>query len=606
MTADGPVRRFFSASYRRKLAVGLLVVFLVGGMVGVGLYVHVGSLLDEDVEQSMTSAAELEAAELNEWLDKHRMLARILSANDVYADGTEDEIESYLQTQRRDRESTAVVDAYLIERRTLEVQTSARDAVEGKTVESLPWEDRLAFEDFDDVVVTDPYENQFGDRVVAFVSPTEAAPGHLLVVTVDAATVAARFEPAVEGGFSRVVDSSGTVHFATDPSVIGTQYVDGRLRAPAVTDGLHRESGFRTDTAYETSRAEDYALAYAPVSGTDWVVLEHAPESQAYTIAREVRTWFATFGFIALVLLLGTMLALGRDVSGELDRLTDRANRIEAGEYDVDLESDRVDEFGDLHRAFASMRDTLRDRVQTLDETAAELQTANEKLERQRAMLSVLNRILRHDVRNDVNVIAGRATLLEDRVDDEQSEADLTSIRDTATGLADLAETTRRVHDILDASDDPPSSVRIGTLLEEAMDEVRSSYPAATIDVCVDDAVDFPVRCRAALPYAVADLVEQLVEYNDGSVSVTVDVRSVASEDGPYDVAVSIRDDGRGLPQNDVRAVETGIESPLRHAEGLALWAVAWAVEASDGVYVAEPDDATFAFRVRRATDDGS
>ncbi|WP_434530293.1 HAMP domain-containing protein (plasmid) [Haloarcula sp. NS06] len=53
---------------------------------------------------------------------------------------------------------------------------------------------------------------------------------------------------------------------------------------------------------------------------------------------------------------MGVVGVLGRDVTGALSRLTDRAEQIEDGQYDVEFDTDRPDEFGDLNRTIASTR----------------------------------------------------------------------------------------------------------------------------------------------------------------------------------------------------------------------------------------------------------
>jgi len=105
--SDVPVLRtlvdIVRSSFRRKLAAALLLVFLVISIGTVGLYVQVGGLLEENVEQSMTAAAETEANELREWCEKNRLVTQLLSGHPVYEDGDRAEIQAYLQTQREDR-----------------------------------------------------------------------------------------------------------------------------------------------------------------------------------------------------------------------------------------------------------------------------------------------------------------------------------------------------------------------------------------------------------------------------------------------------------------------------------------------------------------------
>ncbi|MFC3476927.1 HAMP domain-containing protein [Halobacterium litoreum] len=583
-----------AASYRRKLAAALLVALLVVAAATVGLYFQLGGLLEDNVEQSMTAAANAEADELTEWSSQNRLVARVLSEHPVYETGDADAVRAYLRTQRADRQEADIENAYVVDRRNLTVQTSARRSLEGTPVADLPWEEEFAFRDFDDVRITRPYETATGTTVVGLVTPIRGTPGHLLVVAVDAASVFQRFEHPVDGGFTRVVDSNGTVVFADDRDATLQQYLPQTLRAPSVSRGLHGESGFVADARYERS-ADDgasYVAAFAPVEGTDWVVVEHAPESEAYAIARRARTWIGLVGVLAFAGLLGVVAVVGADVRGALASLSSRAERIEDGEYDVDFDTDRPDEFGDLNRTLANTRDTLRRRIEEIRETRDELEASNAALEERSAMVSVLNRVLRHNVRNDVNVVAGRVALVAERVEDDELRAELEGVRETALELAAISDRTQRIKQLLAEENANPGPLRVVDALDGALRDVAESRSDASVDVTGDaDAVAVAVP---TLPGAVADVVEQLVDANDGAVAVDVSVRRERSnpERDAESVVVTIADDADGLPDLDVEVVGEGEETPLNHADGLALWCLEWTVAKSGGdLVVACGDD---------------
>jgi methyl-accepting chemotaxis protein len=612
MSSDRPsipgVRRVASVvrtSYRRKLAAALLVVLLIGGTAAVGLYLQVGALLGENVERSMTAATNAEAGELTEWSRQNRLAARVLSEHPVYATGNQTKVRDYLQQRVSGREESHLVGAYVLDRRDLVVETSAAPALEGTPVADLPWQERFAFQSFDDVRITRPHQSRDGTTVVGFITPIRQAPGHLLVVTVDATSIFDRFEHPVAGGFTRVVDSNGTVVFADNRSAMLHQYTPGPLRAPAVSSGLRGESGFVDAPQYEQSATGEYVVAYAPVEGTDWVVLEHAPVSEAYAITRQVGMWIGIIFSIVLVGLFGVVSWLGRDVNSALAAVSGRAERIERGEYDVAFDTDRPDEFGDLNRTLERMGDTLRERIEEIEETKKALEATNVALETRSTMVSVLNRVLRHNVRNDVNNVAGRAELLAERVDDEALREELEVIKRTALALATLSERTERIQQLLSEDPSERTTLRFPDCLQSALESVRAAQPDATVALHVPDGATPVAHGTASFPVALADVVDQIAAHNEGPVRIDVTVsREPSAGDVGDAILLTIEDDRDGLPALDLEAVGQGVETPLNHAEGLALWCLEWTVTHGDGELLVGATDATLQVRLPAVPDD--
>lgn len=596
----GRIVAWVRSSYRRKLAAVLLVVLLIIGAASLGLYLQISWLLGDSVERSMTAAANAEADELTEWTRQKQLVTHALSAHPVYESGDDAEIREYLDERVRSQRKARLTNAYIIDRRNQTVETSLRRELEGTSLTDLPWEEDFAFRAFDDVRVTQPYRTEDGTTEVGFITPIQHQPGKLLVVTVNAASIFERFEHPVDGGFTRVVDSNGTVVFADDPSVSQQQYHSGALRAPIVGMGIRGESGFRTELAYERSRngSVDYVAAFAHVDGTDWVLIEHAPASEAYEIRNRVRTWIGIVGVVSLVAMLGVVALVGADVTGAVSRLTDRAERIEGGQYDVTFETDRPDEFGDLNRTLASTRDTLQERFEKIRETSQALKTSNTALKERTEMVSVLNRIVRHNVRNDVNIISGHTEFLSEAIDDDDLTTHVDSIQETAQRLATISGQSRRINELLADENAERVELSFPECLAEPIADVRSSFEDATIRVHVRGSTPIQTSTVATFPYILADVVEQLVEHNGGSVVVDVYIEREPTDGDQRSVVIRIDDDGVGLPALDVRAISAGEVTPLNHGEGLALWCLAWTVDKSGGDLVVDSDDSTVEVRL--------
>ena len=593
----GRVVAFIQSSFHRKLATALLIVFLVTGGAAAGVTLQTGDLLRENVEQSMTAAADAEAGELEEWDSQNRLMASFLSEHPVYATDDPEAVAEYLRTQRETRQEVDIVGAYVIDRRNGTVVASADPELEGTDVAALPWEERFAFRDFDDVTTTRPYVVENDTTAIGYIAPIRQRPERLLVVEIDTASVFDRFEHPVDGGFTRVVNSNGTVVFADDPDATLQQYREGSARAPIVGSGLRGGSGFTQTPVYERQADGDaeYVAAYAAVPGANWVVVEHAPRENAYALLRQSRqatTWIA---LLTLTALLAVVAVLGADVTRALAGLDRRASELEAGNYDVSFDTDRRDEFGGLNRVLASMRDTLRVRISEIEETKAELERSNEALAERSSMVTVLNRVLRHNVRNDVNIIAGRAELAAERVDDRHVEADLDAIIGAARDLEGISERTRQITELFSGHDAETVRQQPEEAIPSALDEV--GIPP-TGDVTVDTEGAAAFEAPSTLPLALAGVVEQIIAENSGDVDVRIDVLTDDKE-----VVLVIDDDADGVPEIDVKAVKAGRETPLNHAQGLALWCLKWAVAKANGVLDTSPERGTLELRLPRATE---
>lgn len=205
----------------------------------------------------------------------------------------------------------------------------------------------------------------------------------------------------------------------------------------------------------------------------------------------------------------------------------------------------------------------------------------------------MLNRVLRHDLRNWVNVVRGHAELLLDRVSNPGgAEAVMDASRDLVelsrkASLVDASREGDRTAEVVDVADG------VATEVERA----RREFPAATFEV------DAP---ESALAYvdphvdaAIANLVENAVEHHDGDEPR---VRVSVAETPSY-VEVEVADDGPGVPEREHEVLREGVETPLERGSGLGLWLVNWIVTRSSGDLSIEstPTGSVVRVRFRRA-----
>ncbi|MFB6217962.1 MAG: histidine kinase N-terminal 7TM domain-containing protein [Halobacteriaceae archaeon] len=186
--------------------------------------------------------------------------------------------------------------------------------------------------------------------------------------------------------------------------------------------------------------------------------------------------------------------------------------------------------------------------------------------------ITVLNRVLRHNVRNELTVALGSLDGVEDP--DEHVERAAASVR----RVNELAEKARTVERTLRAPD--PEATPAGEVAEQVVADARDAYPGATVEY---DGPSGPAMASVAgeqlFEQALAELVENGIEHNDADAPrVTVGVERADDR-----VRVRVADDGPGIPEGEREVLARELETQLEHGSGIGLWLVRWVASLSSG-----------------------
>jgi len=208
--------------------------------------------------------------------------------------------------------------------------------------------------------------------------------------------------------------------------------------------------------------------------------------------------------------------------------------------------------------------------------------------------LEVMGRVLKHNLRNKMNLIEGYAALLEGMVDEEEQRRSVSVISDTAADLMGIADAVGKVDKTL-SEPESTAPVDLRDQLVELRSRIQSRYPDADVTLSVPD--DDPIPATVVgLMIAVEEAVENAVKHNDAahpSVRVRVERRP------PDWLVIEIEDDGRGIPDHETRVLESG-ETSLTHADRLGIWLMYWVVAKAGGEFDIEtgPDGTTVRLEV--------
>lgn len=197
------------------------------------------------------------------------------------------------------------------------------------------------------------------------------------------------------------------------------------------------------------------------------------------------------------------------------------------------------------------------------------------KRKRREQRLQVLSRVFRHNLRNDGNVIQGHADILCDGLSDPTLEASAHQIRDTIDEILQLSSKVRRVQDILDRN--RVSRSPIDELLTSHQEWVTQAHPAATLTI------DFPERdafVGRRLSVAITEAIENAAKHAESEPTIGI---SGEVDDDCERVRIEIRDDGPGIPEQELQVMRSGGETPLTHGSGIGLWLIYWVIDSLGG-----------------------
>ena len=205
-----------------------------------------------------------------------------------------------------------------------------------------------------------------------------------------------------------------------------------------------------------------------------------------------------------------------------------------------------------------------------------------EQLARERQKIAVLNRVIRHNLRNSATVLQGHADILAEGVDDDSLTHSAEVVSQHAATIGSLADDAKRIIKIYERGSADSRARDVRELVQQVADDATRTFPSASVTVDAGDVAD---ECWADvdsdLTLALAELVENAVEHSDTDTP-SVDLSLAADDEW---VTLGVRDDGPGIPTHEKSALTGEAElTQLQHGSGLGLWVVRAVADVSHGV----------------------
>lgn len=213
----------------------------------------------------------------------------------------------------------------------------------------------------------------------------------------------------------------------------------------------------------------------------------------------------------------------------------------------------------------------------------------------QKERLSVLDRVLRHNIRNRMNVVSGTAELLLEQLPDTSDtesngttrpeeldervpaiESGLERIVDATEELTRISDQVREFQTVVGNPGETATEQNLTTTLQSLAETATEADDDAVFELSVES--DLVIEAHPKLPAALAVGLGA----SDRSPDTSMNLHVEAFDDGSV-VHLDVTDRGGTIPRADLEAVAAEEETAIEHSRGLELWIVRWTVLSSGG-----------------------
>lgn len=201
------------------------------------------------------------------------------------------------------------------------------------------------------------------------------------------------------------------------------------------------------------------------------------------------------------------------------------------------------------------------------------LEDEHQNLNRLYRRNKVLQRVLRHNIRNGMTVVQGYADLLEDDLDGAKVDM-VKTINREAGSIVDLSEMARNLDSLERTNFRRPMEVT--AIIDELIEGLLRNYPEARIETTIPE--DVYVLADNFIELAVWEILEYAIRNAEGRP-----IELVVSEETGSTVEIAIRNNGTPISSEALAALERGSETQLQHLDGMELWVAKWLIENIDG-----------------------
>jgi signal transduction histidine kinase len=215
------------------------------------------------------------------------------------------------------------------------------------------------------------------------------------------------------------------------------------------------------------------------------------------------------------------------------------------------------------------------------EEQAEQLRERESELE---LLKDLQSRFLRHNLRNELNVVRLNAAMLHDP-DDPTERARYERILDKTDRVLDWGTKARTIESLIET--DEQIAHDLTDTISRIVAERELQYPDVRFETALPE--DLWVEAVPQVHHAIENVVDNAAQHNTAE-NPRVSIEGERTDDT---VTITVSDNGPGLEQLEIEAIREEEEGSLTHASGFGLWLVYWVLDKSGGEMQFDTEEGT-------------
>ena len=191
-------------------------------------------------------------------------------------------------------------------------------------------------------------------------------------------------------------------------------------------------------------------------------------------------------------------------------------------------------------------------------------------------IISVLNRILRHNLRTSINVIEGYVESLDNSETYSEQQHSISIIQNRISEMKEISKKTKKIKKIINHYDDSEN------LPVEQIENIISSYRKRNTIIALNtnNLDDYSIMNKNLFIMVFKELIQQSLKNNTNRVS-RIDIKLYPTKNNV--LKIIYEDNSKKYSSSSWEIIKKGSETPLNHINGIELWIIYWSIKAMGG-----------------------